>query len=459
MSTGIRSILRLAVLLVAHPLGVLATELDTASVDIVTVPDEILFDGRVEVVETYTVAAQTAGRVVDVWFDVDDFVPEGEAIVRLYVTREQARMTGEPAGDTLVGVPFGLIVIERHIETGDTIKPGTPLMTGVRLDSLRVTTQVPEHLIDTLHRFRTTSVILSDMRDGRVVAEDVTIISLADDSSHGFEVLLKLPELEEPVLPGSPVKVAITAGQVHKLMVPASSIVHRNEMQGVYVIDDGGIHFRQVYTGRRLGQIYREIEAGLSVGERVAIDPVQAASLLKRAPVDTSAPAATDQAIVITLSESTHTRAAPVAKTLPATTESIPAVDPADEPAAIQVTSSRAVPQQTPEHRATKEPENRSEQVAATSGPGSEVRDMTDTWVVNLAAHSSESLARRSLARFRDSGVDAELVRVTVRGRPMIRIRATGYRSRREASDSIPLLEKRLGLEGAWVAKYQPGEE
>jgi hypothetical protein len=49
-------------------------------------------------------------------------------------------------------------------------------------------------------------------------------------------------------------------------------------------------------------------------------------------------------------------------------------------------------------------------------------------------------------------------VRVTVKGKRIIRIRTTGYRSRREASGSVPLLEKRLELEGAWVARYQQGE-
>jgi hypothetical protein len=68
-------------------------------------------------------------------------------------------------------------------------------------------------------------------------------------------------------------------------------------------------------------------------------------------------------------------------------------------------------------------------------------------------------MAKRKLAAFRDRGVDAELAKVMIKGKPMVRIRTTGYQSRREASDWVVLLEERLGLKGAWVAKYEPGLE
>jgi multidrug efflux pump subunit AcrA (membrane-fusion protein) len=447
MSTGIRWTLGLVALLLAQPLTVLAAELETAVAEFVTVPDEILLDGRIEVVNKSTIAAQASGRVAEVRFDIDDFVPEGEVIVRLHVTDLQARPAGEQAEHTIIRAPYNVIVVERHIETGETVQPGTLLMTGVTLDSLRVTTLVPENLIDTLSRFRTTSVILPDTENERVVAKEVTIMPRADTSTQGFEVQLPLPELEKPILPGMPVKVAITAGQAQKLLVPARSIVRRSDVDGIYVIDESSIRFRQVHPGRHYGTVYREIQAGLSAGERVALDPVQAAYRLERLPADTPDPAE-DQALAITTIEPAGQMAESATETLSAAA-STPAAESADKQAA------------TPEGPSVDTPTQQngpSEQRAATSAPPQEVRDMTNTWVINLAAHSSESLANRRLAAFRDRGVNAELVRVTVKGKRIIRIRTTGNRSRREASGSVPLLEKRLELEGAWVARYQQGE-
>ncbi len=77
----------------------------------------------------------------------------------------------------------------------------------------------------------------------------------------------------------------------------------------------------------------------------------------------------------------------------------------------------------------------------------------TGNWVVNLASYNRESTAQRMLRTFRDKGVAAELVKVTVNDRPMIRIRTTGYENYREASDWVALLEERLELDGAWVSK------
>jgi cell division septation protein DedD len=74
-------------------------------------------------------------------------------------------------------------------------------------------------------------------------------------------------------------------------------------------------------------------------------------------------------------------------------------------------------------------------------------------WVVNLAAYRTEADARHALARFRNKGVEAELVHVTVHDRPLVRIRATGYHTAREARDWVGLLEERLGLEGVWISK------
>lgn len=99
------------------------------------------------------------------------------------------------------------------------------------------------------------------------------------------------------------------------------------------------------------------------------------------------------------------------------------------------------------------------ENPAARPAPAQAARELTGTWVVNLASYNYESMAQRKLDTFRDKGVNAELVKITVKGKSMIRIRATGYQSRREAIDWIPLLEERLELKGAWVAKYEPGEE
>ncbi len=74
-------------------------------------------------------------------------------------------------------------------------------------------------------------------------------------------------------------------------------------------------------------------------------------------------------------------------------------------------------------------------------------------WVVNISSYNYQSMARRKLQEFRDKGVNAEVYPVTINGKPMYRIRATGYESRKEAKTWLSLLQDRLGVDSAWVSK------
>ncbi|MGB5474688.1 MAG: SPOR domain-containing protein, partial [Gammaproteobacteria bacterium] len=136
---------------------------------------------------------------------------------------------------------------------------------------------------------------------------------------------------------------------------------------------------------------------------------------------------------------------------------SIPAINSADTPIKAPNPAADEPTQQVALHMAAIE--SLPGTPARKSAPAQAVRDLQGTWVVNLASYNFESMAKRKLATFRDKGVNAELVHVTVKGKPMIRIRTTGYRNSREARDWVALLEERLDLEGAWIAKYQPDEK
>ncbi len=84
---------------------------------------------------------------------------------------------------------------------------------------------------------------------------------------------------------------------------------------------------------------------------------------------------------------------------------------------------------------------------AATNGGAESI------WVVNISSYNYQSMARRKLEEFKDKGVSAEIHPVTIKGKPMYRIRATGYESRKEANTWLSLLQDRLGVETAWVSK------
>ena len=312
---------------------------ETTLAEIDETPQERFLDGTVEAVNQATMSAQTSGRIAEVFYDVDDYVEPGDAIVRFTDVEQQsslrqaeaalaealarekqaeedfARVSGllesgsasqreydqslaskdaasarveaarssvsaaeQQVEYTLVRAPYAGIVTERHVEVGETVGVGQPLMSGLSLEALRVVVDVPQQ-VATEVRKNPVAFIVSD--EGRVEASSVTIFPFAHSASNTFRVRLELPAGQFGLYPGMFVKVAFVVGESQRLLVPADALVRRNEVTGVYVIgDDDSVRLRQVRVGRTYGE-RAEVLAGLSAGERIATDPVSAGIYLK----------------------------------------------------------------------------------------------------------------------------------------------------------------------------------
>ena len=306
----------------------------------VDLPRVYRLDGAAEAINRSTVSAQTSGRAIKVNFDVDDYVRAGDVIVHLddsqqqaslaqaeanleaaavrrrdaekeYVrvkgvfdkgavaqasldkakaARDQARaaelvaraalgQAREELSYTRVTAPYNGIVIERLIEVGETAQPGRPLMTGLSLDSMRITVDVPQNLVATI---REQGKAQAQIAGKWVAAESVTVFPVADPRSDTFKVRLMLPDGTQGVFPGMYVKVGFIAGVDRGLVIPLSAVVRRSEVVGVYVVNgDGRLRFRHIRLGSPAGPEYVTVLSGLQAGEQVATDPVRATILLK----------------------------------------------------------------------------------------------------------------------------------------------------------------------------------
>ncbi len=322
--------------------------LETAQVSHRTVPREYRLDGVVEAVQRTTVSAQTQGQVEEIFYDVDDFVEKGALLARLRDTEhrtrvaqttadlksaaaeltraeeEFARVEGlyrnknvsesemDRAAATLAGAearldaaqasleqaeeqlqytriraPYSGIVINRHIELGEIASPGQPVMSGISLEELRVTVDVPQSVIPAVRNLGEVNVYLPQGSDfaepaaAVVRPERITVFPFADMGSNTFKVRLDLPSDLEDLFPGMFVKTGFVTGKKEELTVPKPAVVYRSEVTGVYVVDpDGTVRFRQIRIGRDHGDVL-VVLSGLTAGEHVALDPVAAGVTLK----------------------------------------------------------------------------------------------------------------------------------------------------------------------------------
>lgn len=206
---------------------------------------------------------------------------------RANAANASVKQAQEQLSYTVVKAPYDGIVVKRFVEVGEAARPGTPLMSGFSLEKLRATAIIPQAYVSTIRRIGKAHVYLEQpesMEPQDVVeVKKLSVFPYADPQSHGFKVRLQLPKDASNYYPGMWLKATFELGSKERLLVPIQAIVHRSEVTAVYVVGtDGKISFRQVRVGNVFAGNQREVLAGLSEGETVALDPVRAGVELKQ---------------------------------------------------------------------------------------------------------------------------------------------------------------------------------
>jgi hypothetical protein len=172
-------------------------------------------------------------------------------------------------------------VTKRFVTVGESVSPGTPLMSGLSLDDLRVVVDVPQSLADAVRGRQSAWV---DVDGTQVPAETVTVFPIADALSNTFRARVLLPKGTAVARPGMFVNVVFATSSSEQLLVPQRAVIERGELIGVYVLDaDNRPQLRQVKLGRRLPDGRVEILTGVDEGERLVRDPAAALAQLRAA--------------------------------------------------------------------------------------------------------------------------------------------------------------------------------
>lgn len=310
-----------------------------------TIPSMMYFDGTVEAINRSTISAQTPGEVVAINFDVNDFVNKDDVVIQLKgkqqaaslaqaqatlaesaarvrqakqeysrikeiydkklvakssfdkasaelkaaTAREKAAQaaiekTQEQVGNTQIRAPYSGIVSKRHVELGEFVNTGQPLMTGISLEKLRVNVNVPQKIIADVRKQKEAVI---ETTEGVVIkTSSMTFFPFADAKSHDFEVRVNLDKSVTDLFPGSFVKVGFVTGKKQRLLIPAEAVAWRGEVTGAYIIDKNNIpHFHQLRLGKQVmanDRHFYVVLAGINAGENVAMNPVAAAVLYKQ---------------------------------------------------------------------------------------------------------------------------------------------------------------------------------
>ena len=335
---------RFWILLMGLP-GVAAAALPFATADVAYRPVDAGYaaEAVVEAGRESTLAAQVAGRILELRVDAGDTVKAGELLARLddsearnsiagtqaqvaqaqanlinaqsqyertkqLVVRKfmssasldkaqadyqaaQAQVTAAKAGVAqsattrgfaTIAAPFSGLVSARLAQVGEMASLGRPLLTMFDPATLRVVASVPQEKLVEVRRSGQASIEFP--AQGKwIVAAAVTVLPSADSKTHISQVRIELPKDVVGIYPGMFARAHFAVGQEKKLLVPAAAVVRRSEVSAIYVVQGAQVQLRQIRLGEAASGDQIEVLAGLEAGEKIALEPIKAGIYLKSA--------------------------------------------------------------------------------------------------------------------------------------------------------------------------------
>jgi len=283
----------------------------------------------VEAVRQATVAAQVAGRIVDLRTDAGRRVKVGEVLMRIDAREAAESVAGAQAqlaqakanfertqnlhqrkfisgaaldkaeadlksaqaaagqagagySHATVVAPIAGVVALRHVELGEMAAPGKPLVTIFDPKSLRLIASVPQYKFASL-RGATQAKVEFPETGKWVDAIRVEMLPALDAGTHTATARIYLPDDVAGVTPGMAARVHFLTGKAMKLTVPPQAVVRRGELSAVYVLDaKDQPRLRQVRLGEPVVGGAIEVMAGLAAGDKVSLEPIKSGIALRQ---------------------------------------------------------------------------------------------------------------------------------------------------------------------------------
>ncbi len=173
---------------------------------------------------------------------------------------------------TRVKAPFAGIVTDRRVDPGALAAPGLPLLAVEGGGQFRLEASVDERDLKYVHLGEKIGVTL-DAFDGQPLSGRVAeLVPAGDPASRTFTVKVDLPA-DKRIRSGMFGRAAFARGERKVVLLPASAITDRGQLQSVYVVGENKIAASRYVTLGAPQANSREVLSGVSAGEVVISNP------------------------------------------------------------------------------------------------------------------------------------------------------------------------------------------
>lgn len=173
--------------------------------------------------------------------------------------------------------PFDGVIVEKYVEEGDTVQPGTPMLKFADVTWLQIEVDVPARLAQGLQPMSVLqNAATFDDHPEPVAVRVAQVFPMADMQRHTIKVKFDIPQGVSK--PGMYAKVQIPdlsgPGGSQRPVIPSTAIRYRGSLPVVYVQNaEGEPELRMIRQGKRLDNGMVSVLSGIAPGDRVYPNP------------------------------------------------------------------------------------------------------------------------------------------------------------------------------------------
>jgi multidrug efflux pump subunit AcrA (membrane-fusion protein) len=176
--------------------------------------------------------------------------------------------------DASIRAPFDGYVQQRMVSLGELVKAQMPVMTVVRVDPLKLRSEIPERMAPWVKVGQPLTLRVDAFPDKSFAATISRISPAVTTETRTFSFEALAPNAEALLKPGTFARVRLETSLVEQVMtIPYAAMQYRYGVYRAFAVEGDRLEARELKTGDRVGD-RMEILAGLNTAERVAVTDV-----------------------------------------------------------------------------------------------------------------------------------------------------------------------------------------
>jgi RND family efflux transporter MFP subunit len=189
-------------------------------------------------------------------------------------SRATLRLAERHLTDASIRAPIDGYVQRRMVGVGEFVPVQTPVVSIVKVDPLKLITEVPERLAPWVKIGQKVSLSVDAYPDREIEGEITRISPAVNQQTRSFALHARVPNGEGLLKPGTFARARWNSDRTDEVLtVPAPAIQNRYGVNRLFAVTDGRLTAREVKLGDRLGERVEIIE-GLKAGQSVVVADV-----------------------------------------------------------------------------------------------------------------------------------------------------------------------------------------